>query len=191
MQSSSHALLADLQQRTDNALQAATTLKQLSQQQLNFKPVPEKWSALECLEHLNLYGDFYLPAIERSIFSRMPVSSDLVFKSGVIGNYFAELMQVTAGKIKKMRSPKDKNPVNKILPATTADRFIKQLERLQELLQQAHRADLTKSKTPVSISNFIRLRLGDTLRFFIYHIERHVLQAKGAAESFEKVYQTL
>lgn len=38
--------------------------------------------------------------------------------------------------------------------------------------------DLTKTKASISLTRLIKLRLGDTLRFFTYHIERHVLQAE-------------
>lgn len=34
---------------------------------LTWRENPTAWCILECLEHLNLYGDFYLPQIENSI----------------------------------------------------------------------------------------------------------------------------
>jgi hypothetical protein len=125
-----------------------------------------------------LYGDFYLAEIERSIFAA-PESDSRLFKPGVIGNYFAKLMQqdpVVKGK--KMKAPKDKVPTASGLTVTTIDRFLKQAEHLQHLLQLAGKADLTKTKTAISLSKMIRLRLGDTLRFYVYHIERHVAQAE-------------
>jgi hypothetical protein len=44
---------------------------------------------------------------------------------------------------------------------------------------KAQKVDLTKVKTAISLSKFIKLRLGDTLRFLVYHNERHILQAQG------------
>jgi hypothetical protein len=35
-------------------------------------------------------------------------------------------------------------------------------------------------KTSISISSFIKLRLGDTLRLVVYHNWRHLIQAKNA-----------
>ena len=80
-----------------------------------------------------------------------------------------------------MKSPKDKNPANSALTITTIDRFLKQQERLKALLMQAKQVNLTKTKTSISISNLVKLRLGDTFRFLIYHIERHVKQAERDA----------
>jgi hypothetical protein len=179
-------LINDLLTLTEASSKKVMEFRQLDNQELNFKPGPEKWSILECIEHLNLYGDFYLPEIERRILSQKTSDNHTVFKSGLIGNYFAKLMQVKDGKISKMKSPKDKNPANSALTKTTLDRFLKQQERLRGLLNQSRKIDLTRTKASISLTPLIKLRLGDTFRFFIYHIERHVLQAEKVMTSFEK-----
>ena len=178
MRIASHQLIKDLLEKTSEATEEAKGFKLLSVEQLNFKKTKDAWSILECVEHLNLYGDYYLEAIEKSMSFQKKNSDSSIFKSGVIGNYFANLMLVKDGKIKKMKSPKDKNPANSHLSISTIDRFLKQQEKLVSLLQQAAAVDLTKTKTSISISPHIKLRLGDTFRFFVYHIERHMLQAK-------------
>lgn len=82
-----------------------------------------------------------------------------------------------------MQSPKNKNPNNSILTLTTIDRFVKQAEMLKSLLLQSKGLNLTKTKTSISLTKYIKLRLGDTFRFFIYHIERHMLQAEQALKA--------
>lgn len=178
MKLASKALLDDLSRRMTTAAATVKTYRDLPHSGLNFKPSPEKWSILECLEHLNLYGDFYLPEIERSIFSARE-SDERLFRPGVLGSYFAKLMQQDpARKGKKMKAPKDKTPAASELTVTTIDRFLKQTEHLHHLLQLAEKVDLTKTKTAISLSKMIRLRLGDTFRFYVYHVERHVAQAE-------------
>ena len=181
MQLQRQALIDELIQITERSTKSVQGLKQLSDNQLNFKEHSEQWSALECIEHLNLYGDYYLPEIEKSIFTQNKDEHATIFKSGLLGNYFANLMKVNNGKVKKMRSPKDKNPVHSQLTSTTIDRFLKQQEMLKQLLEKARHTNLTMARTPISISKMVRLRLGDTFRFFVYHLERHVLQAEKAA----------
>lgn len=34
---------------------------------LQQQPGPGKWSAVQCLEHLNTYGRYYLPALDQAI----------------------------------------------------------------------------------------------------------------------------
>jgi hypothetical protein len=183
MQISTNLLIDDLLQVTEKASASVTNFRQLYSTVLNYKASPEAWSVLECIEHLNLYGDFYLPEIEKQILTTRECRPVPVFKAGLIGNYFANLMQVKNGKIKKMKTPKDKNPANSALTITTIDRFLKQQELLKTLLNQARTVDLNKVKTAISLTNMIKLKLGDTFRFVIYHIDRHVQQAERAANN--------
>lgn len=171
-------LLNDLKSDINAAIATATGFKNLSEKELNFKENAEKWSVLECLEHVSLYGDFYLKEIEKSILNAQ-LNQTTTFKSGVLGNYFALSMQPkTDGTIpNKMKTFKDKNPANSDLPITTIDRFIKQQKQMLTLLAQAEKVDLKAIKTKTTLP-MIKFRLGDTFRFVIYHINRHVLQAK-------------
>jgi hypothetical protein len=180
MQTDNNTLIDELLALVDNSIGAAIKFKTRPETELNFKETAEKWSALECLEHLNRYGDYYLPEIEKAVLSNKTRNAKAVFESGVIGNYFANLMKVTNGKMIRMKTPADKNPAGSKLSTITIDRFIKQLEMLKSLLDQARTADLTRTKVPISLAKFMKLRLGDTFRFFIYHIERHIIQAQNA-----------
>jgi hypothetical protein len=178
MQTDNNTLIEELLRIVENSSQAAKKFKELPDSQLNFRKNPRQWNILECIEHLNRYGEFYLPEIEKSIIAHRNSDDARVFKSGIFGNYFANLMKVKNGNIFRMKTPADKNPLGSQLTITTIDRFLKQLEMLKSLLNQARNVDLTKRKVPLSLTKFIRLRLGDTFRFFVYHIERHILQAE-------------
>ena len=184
-------LIEELSAITANAIASAKAFKALPEKDLNSKKDSDQWSILECLEHLNLYGDFYLPEIEKQLLQGLKVSPDAVFRSGTIGNYFANLMKVRDGKIKKMKSPRDKNPMNSKLTILVIDRFLKQSEKLQILLNQARIVDLTKTKVSISLTRLVKLRLGDTFRFYVYHIERHILQAQKNVKPTHSEKQTL
>ncbi len=172
-------LVDDLTQRTKQHLQHAEELRQLDFEKLNWKESPESWSVLECIEHLNLYGDFYLPEIERRISTSKYARPTQLFKSGMLGNYFA-LSMLPKEKPNKMKTFKDKNPSGSKLGLATIDRFIEQQIKLLELLNKAKQVDLSKTKTAISISKLIKLRLGDTFRVVIYHNQRHLVQADNA-----------
>lgn len=179
MEFQKEALLNDLKQDVNAAINAANEFKKLSAKELNFKENSEKWSILECLEHVSLYGDFYLKAIETSILNAEPKKTT-TFKSGLFGNYFALSMQPkTDGTIpNKMKTFKDKNPTNSNLPITTIDRFIKQQQQMLTLLEQAETVDLKAIRTKTTLP-IIKFRLGDTFRFVIYHINRHIVQSRN------------
>ncbi len=178
MKIESEVLIADLIERTKQVINQAQGLLEYHENRLNNRPTKGAWSALECLEHLNRYGDYYIPEIDRRI-KTSKKSSDLNFRAGWLGNYFAKAM-LPSKKMKKMNTFKDKNPIGSDLSKETIGRFIAQQHQVLKLLGQARYVSLTKTKTSISISTMVKLRLGDTFRIVIYHNERHMVQAKKA-----------
>ena len=170
-------LIKDLLKSTKIIISTVEDYQSLKDTTLNFKASKESWSILECLEHLNLYGDFYNPAIKECIDNSNSTESQ-VFKSGVLGNYFVNLM-LPKEKLNKMKTLKDKNPSGSQLDKSVINRFLAQQKEFLSLIEKAQDVDLTKTKTLISISKFIKLRLGDTLRFNVAHNQRHITQANN------------
>lgn len=168
-------LLAELTDLTKQHIQELQSFKQLSQDVLNRKPDTGGWNILECVEHLNRYGDFYIPEIAFRLHNANSRPST-VFKPGVLGNYFAKSM-LPKEKLNRMKTFKPMDPAGTSLGASVLDRSIHQQEQLLQLLEASKRVDLTQVKTSISISKWIKLRLGDTLRVVIYHNRRHIVQA--------------
>lgn len=162
----------------------------LDLEQLNWRQVTEAWSILECMEHLNLYGDYYLPTIQSAINSSSR-SANEAYKSGWLGNYFANSM-LPKEKLNKMKTFKDKNPLNSKLDQNTIDRFQAQLAQLKQLIEQSKKVNLSRVRIPTSISPLLKLKLGDTFRFYINHILRHIAQMDRsliANDSYEELKQ--
>lgn len=170
-------LINDLQTRTKEVVAELNKFKALSEADLNHRNTSSSWSILECLEHLNLYGDFYLPEIEQRIGMAKPSDNDQ-FVSSWLGNYFAlSMLPGENGKLNKMKTFKSMNPIHKQLTINVIDRFAEQQDQLMQLLERAKTVDLSKVKTSISISKWIKLRLGDTFRVVVYHNQRHIVQA--------------
>ena len=178
MNISTEKLIADLIERTRQNLNQAEELNAQPEKILNLKPAPESWSALECIAHLNLYGNFYLPEIQRRINSAVKPAEEN-FKSGWLGDYFAKMM-LPREKLNKMKTFKDKDPNDHQLNKKTLIEFIDQQKQILDLLRQARAISLNKTRTAISISKWIKLKLGDTLRVVIYHNQRHLAQANKA-----------
>jgi hypothetical protein len=179
MEINSNLLLDDLITRIKNTIPVIASLKEKNISFLNYRTEPNSWSVLECIEHLNRYGDFYLPEIEKRMAFPTVKAATTYYKPGLLGNYFVKMMLPQNNKIKKIKSPKDKNPINTAIEASVIDIFLQQQHTLLQLLEKAKHINLDTTKTAISISNFIKLKLGDTLRFFVYHIERHLQQIKN------------
>ncbi len=179
MKTTTTALLADLTQRTQQVLDDARKLKTLDSKALNKKANADSWNALECLEHLCRYGDFYIPEITKCLDAASKKTADN-FNSGLLGNYFAKTMLPGA---KGMKTFKAMNPAGTTVRENVIETFIKQQEAILDIIARCSYYDLTKIKTSISISNLIKLRLGDTLRVVVYHNQRHMVQAKRASST--------
>ena len=80
-------LLQKLLEITRENLNNVEQLKRQPIDFLNWKQNSESWSALECVEHLNRYGDFYIPEIANKIRTSKHKNHE-IFKSNWLGNYF-------------------------------------------------------------------------------------------------------
>ncbi|WP_312389129.1 DinB family protein [Chryseobacterium sp.] len=181
MKISSSELLENLKNITLDNIAFVENRLTRSDADLNFRISDESWSILECIEHLNRYGDFYIPEIESRIVSSKKTSS-FSFTSGILGNYFAKSMYPKV-KMNKMKTFKSMNPIHSQLNKDVLTEFLEQQNKLLILLEKAKNVDLNKTKTNISISKLIKLRLGDTFRFVIYHNLRHIEQVKTVLEN--------
>lgn len=170
----SEDLLQILKEQTEQCIHQAEKLRYKEWGVLTWREHPAAWNILECLQHLNLYSDFYLPEIEKSI-KASNTKKETEFKHGILGGYFSRSM-MPKGKLNKMKTFKDKNPLNEHLDRKVIERFLNQQIKLLELLEQAGKVSLNKVKVRTSVSNIIKLKLGDTFQFLINHNLRHMKQ---------------
>lgn len=130
------------------------------------------WSIAQCLDHLNSYGDYYLPKL-RAKLKIGTEGEDVDFKSGWLGNYFSNMMEPS---VKKYKAFKGHLPVTELDTGAVIARFVSQQQELLDLLRIARTSGLN-NRIPISISPFIRLKAGDVFRFIVAHNERHIQQA--------------
>jgi hypothetical protein len=180
-------LLEALKNDVRQLIIAANDLKSTDPVILLQEPAPGKWSVIQVLEHLNSYGRYYLLAIERSMTRKTETVG--YFKSGWFGNYFTKLMKPGEnGTItNKMQSPKDHRPSKYLDAFPVINTFLEQQHYLLELLELAKTKNIGAIRTPISISRFIKLKLGDTFRFFIAHEQRHFVQIDNAIATVKVV----
>ena len=134
------------------------------------------WSIAQCLDHLNSYGHFYLPQIRAGLARPRPGAAAGTFQSTWLGAWFTRSMDPATGK-KKYKALKGHIPAADLDAAAVVAEFIRQQEELLACLSSCRQADLNAVKIPLTISRWIKLRLGDVLQFLIAHNERHVQQA--------------
>jgi hypothetical protein len=180
MVSTSKQILQELLALTRDNLNAVEGFKNQSIASLNWKENSKSWSVLECIEHLNRYGNFYIPEITQKIQTAKHKSVE-EFQSNWLGKYFSKSVAYSEN-LNKMKTFKSMNPLNSKLDKETLAIFIVQQHQIINLLDKAKAVNLDKTKTAISISKLIKLRLGDTFRVLIYHNERHIKQSEKVLE---------
>lgn len=176
MKTTNEALVSELVNYVKQHREQAMNLRSMAEKDLRHKPSENAWNALECIEHLNRYGRFYLPEIRRRLMENRKGSPQSPFRSTWLGNYFAESLKPKE-KLNRMKTFTNMNPAGSSTLPAAIDEFIAQQDELLRVLKQCLTTDLVKTRTSISISKLIRLRLGDTLRVVIYHNDRHMAQA--------------
>lgn len=168
------AWIKGLEEKTQFFLDAISQLNHLDDDTLNKRPAPESWSILECVEHLNRYGDFYLPALRNEI-TQSKKTASLHFKSGWLGSYFAKSI-APKEKLNKMKTFKDKNPIHSQLDRKVIETCLQQQQEILDLLKLSENKSLQAIRIPTTLSKWIRMNAGDTFHFIIQHNLRHLKQ---------------
>lgn len=177
MKYNSEALLHQLGSDVRHLLLEAGRLQQVPIDLLCTRPEAGRWSAAQVAEHLNIYARHYISAIEQRLHLHRSTPSE-EFKAGWLGNYFTQLMKPigTTPTAKRLRSPRNAQPSAHPDAGAVLTEFVAHQHRLLNLLAVARSANLSTLRIPTSLHPKLTLRLGDTLRFFIAHEQRHFVQ---------------
>jgi len=172
-------IINELEKRITKIRSWAESLKQKPESELRAQPAEKSWSALECIDHLNRYNDFYIPVFRRAIEnSKLKTSEN--YKPGWLGKKLAEDMLPKDGRIKStMKTFKSKNPSLDGIDANALEKFIAYQSDFISILQKCKSINLGGNRVSTTIP-MLKLKFGDALRFVVYHQVRHVEQAQRA-----------
>ncbi len=153
----------------------------LEESALNEKPAEDKWSVLECLDHLNIACRHYVSEIGKKIEihrNKRPVET---WKPGLFGDYIiAGQKPKPDGTIpQKMKTLKIFRPASG-LGKDVVEQFLTFQDQLLELLEESRSRNLNKIRVKSALGNLVVFRLGNAFRFVIAHNQRHILQAQNA-----------
>ncbi len=180
----SEDLLNGLQDDVRRLIAAADFFKQADKSKLVYQVDKGKWSVVQALEHLNAYGRFYLPLMEKAVKDETAPPSAW-FTSGLWGEKFVNTIKPSnVFEIKnKMKTFKKFSFPNSLNVETVLNEFSAQQQTLLELLEAAKRKDLAASHIPITLTKLIKLRLGDAFRFLVAHEQRHLIQARNTLKA--------
>lgn len=171
----------DLQNRLSAVLELVEReFKPLTDEQLRWKPAPNRWSIIECLQHLNLAERFYIRNIQHKVDQlslSQTNSADQLIESDWIGKV---MMYAVAPEVKiKIPTPgmTRPRPAEELMPSEVMGQFTELQSLLHGLLNKAVYLDWNREKVMTLFGNWLKVRLGDALRMLVAHTERHINQA--------------
>lgn len=180
------ALLSELIAEVKDILQTATAIAKLDENVLNQAPAPGKWSMAQVIAHLNTYNNYYVPLLAKRMPTAKKIQAPVRYKPGWLGDYFTKSMYSevkTKGVItNKMSAMKGHIPDATLDGAATIAEFVAAGEQLLQLLDMAKYVDMSSVKIPITIARWIKISLGDALRFLVAHQVRHMHQVHGIYE---------
>lgn len=179
----SEDLIDMLEKDVRQIIAAAEHLNTADPVKLSYCSKEGQWSVAQVMEHLNLYCRHYLPLIEKSMV-HITRDTNAWFVPGFWGNYFTKMMMPkNVYEIRnRMKTPKYFVPEKGLNVESIFSEFIQHQNKLVQLLEVARRRNLNTIHVPITITRFIRLKLGDMFRFLVAHEQRHLIQARNAVK---------
>ena len=153
----------------------------LSQEQLNWQREAGTWSVGQCLEHLCITNEFYLPAISGSLEGK-PISVAPEITPGWFSRWFIRTYIEPSPRSKHARAPRKIVPGTRVEPSVL-DRFLRSNQAGRELVRRAGNYDVNRIRFKNPFVPVLRFTVGTGLEMFSGHERRHLLQAERVKHS--------
>jgi DinB superfamily len=150
----------------------------LNPEQLNQPPVPGAWSVGQCLEHLCITSELYVPAIAASLEGR-PAGAAQEIAPGWFARWFIRSFIEPGPQSKRASAPRKIVPGAHVEPSIL-DRFLRSNQAARELVRRAGDYDVNHIRFKNPFLPGLRFTVGTGLQIIARHERRHLLQAEAA-----------
>lgn len=153
----------------------------LTDEQLNWQLAPGSWSIGQCLEHLCVTNESYLPPISAALREK-PRSPVEEITPGWFGRWFIRSFVEPSPNSKRASAP------GKIRPGprtdlSVLDRFLSGNQACRDLILRARSNDVNRIRFWNPFLPGLRFTVGTGLEIVVGHERRHLLQAKRVKDS--------
>ncbi|HUF03475.1 MAG TPA: DinB family protein [Aridibacter sp.] len=156
---------------------------QMTGDQLNWKPGPDKWSVAQCIDHLITTNRSYFEMIEKVVGGELQPNlwSRIPFWSGLVGYLIRRAVE--PGSTRKVKTFPVFEPSQSDVPDTVVEDFAQCQERLMSYIRQTDHLDRDKVKLVSPVSDKVPLSLANAFEIIVIHERRHFQQAVAMTES--------
>ncbi len=157
-----------------------TLVEGLEDEQFNWRPSDDEWSAAECIDHLVAIGTLMLRKIDESIDKAEENGwhSEGPFTYSRIGNWFVKAVGPRDGSNKrKFKAPAIYAPTSNHSIGRLRKGFCELQDEFMLRVERANGIDLARVKLPSPVTSLLKFSLGQWLALLAGHQKRHFQQA--------------
>jgi len=179
--------LEEVEKELNEATRRAWSLVQSTDGRLfTVRPNPSSWSAAECLSHLSISTESFLPVLtlaindarKRNVVTKKPPKMDLL---GRVLRWFLE-PPIRA----KTKTAAPFVPKSIRAKAEAFGEFAALQSKLSELIQAARGLDLTRLRIVSPFDKRVKYNVFSAFRIVVAHQRRHLWQAEQAVAALRK-----
>lgn len=163
---------------------ASSLVGGLSQEAFTWRPAAGKWSAGQCVEHLNITHRAMLPrmqeAAERTRASGRRARG--VMRHGFFMRWFIADMEPPSKR--RYATGRDFVPPSNLSREQVLAEFMELHEGLLRLLEQVNGYDLGAVRVQSPFAGWMRYKLGSAMALQMAHDRRHLWQAREAVDAY-------
>ena len=180
--------IEDVEKELSEATQRAWSLVQTTDGRLfTVRPNTSSWSAAECLSHLSISTEMFLPVLQKAL--------DDARKRGIVAKERPPKMDLIGRILRWFLEPPIRQRVKTSAPfvprsvrakAEAFGEFAALQSKLAELLTTARGIDLPRVKIVSPFDKRVRYNLYSAFRILVAHQRRHLWQAEQAVAALRK-----
>jgi hypothetical protein len=154
----------------------------LTRDQLNWKPSPERWSVAQCFDHLITSNRGYLPIIDDVLNGRK--KSSVWQKLPVLPGLWGKMLikSLDPSQRRQLKAPKKFQPAQSAVSETIIEDFVAQQRKVIEGMKATAHLDREHIIITSPAANLVTYSLMDAYRIIVVHERRHFQQAQRVTE---------
>ncbi len=164
-----------------------TDVSSLSNERLNWKENPKKWSIIEVVDHLNKVYEKYHNNFEKAIRNAPELKDETQIKQQTILGRLSIYSMKPKGKKRrfKMKTFDFFQPqINMNDTDATIELFLQNKDRFNGYLKESRSKNLNGLKMPTALGEKMEFYIPECFEFILGHEERHLVQIEGIKDQF-------
>jgi hypothetical protein len=158
-----------------------TLLAGLTDEQLYWQPMRGAWSVGQCIDHLRITNEVYLPPISAALKDK-PYSPVDEITPGWFARWFIRSFAEPSPNSKRARAPGKIRPAARI-DHSVLDRFLLSNQSCGDLILRSRDHDVNRIRFWNPFLPGLRFTVGTGLEIIVSHERRHLLQAQRVKDS--------